>query len=52
MAIISEGGFLGTGVHHAAIPAEQFGLVSRRIIVPGTMKDALKELPESRYDRN
>ncbi len=51
-AIVDVGGFLGMGVHQVAIPVNQFKAVKPKIILPGATKDALKALPEFRFEKN
>lgn len=51
VAVVDVGGFLGMGAHRVAIPVQQFGEVSPKIILPGATKDSLKQLPEFNYSR-
>jgi sporulation protein YlmC with PRC-barrel domain len=48
-AVVDVGGFLGIGAHKVAIPVQQFGQVSPKIVLKGATKEALRALPEFKY---
>ena len=50
-AIVGAGGFVGVGRHDVAIPVNQFKYEQGKIVLPGATKDAIKALPEFRYER-
>ena len=50
-AIVGAGGFVGVGRHDVAIPVNQFTYDQGKITLPGATKDAIKALPEFRYER-
>lgn len=50
VAILDVGGFLGLGTHQVAIPVDQFSQVEPKIVLPGATENALKQLPEFRYN--
>jgi sporulation protein YlmC with PRC-barrel domain len=52
VAIVDVGGFLNMGTHHVAIPVQNFSQVNPKIILPGATKDALKQMPEFRYNKS
>ena len=45
------GGFVGVGRHDVAIPVNQFKYDQCKIVLPGATKDAIKALPEFKYER-
>jgi len=51
VAIVDVGGFLKMGTHRVAVPVQNFSQVTPKIILPGATKDALKQLPEFRYNK-
>ncbi|MCO5401117.1 PRC-barrel domain-containing protein [Ralstonia soli] len=50
-AIVGAGGFVGVGRHDVAIPVNQFKYEQGKIVLPGATKDAIKALPEFKYER-
>lgn len=50
-AIVGAGGFIGVGRHDVAIPVNQFKYDQGKITLPGATKDAIKAMPEFRYER-
>lgn len=50
-AIVGAGGFVGVGRHDVAIPVNQFKYDQGKIVLPGAHKDAIKALPEFKYER-
>jgi sporulation protein YlmC with PRC-barrel domain len=52
VAIVDVGGFLKMGTHHVAVPVQHFSQVTPKIILPGATKDALKQLPEFKYNKS
>jgi hypothetical protein len=51
--IISVGGFLGMGTKYVALPFTALKMtVNKKITLPGGTKDALKALPEFKYNTN
>jgi hypothetical protein len=49
VAVIDVGGFLHLGAHRVAIPVQQFGQVSPKVVLKGATKDALLKVPEFKY---
>jgi sporulation protein YlmC with PRC-barrel domain len=50
-AIIGVGGFLGIGAKDVVIPMEQIKLTGGNLVLAGATKDALKALPEFKYQK-
>jgi sporulation protein YlmC with PRC-barrel domain len=50
-AIIGVGGFLGIGTKDVVIPMEQIKLTAGNLVLAGATKDALKALPEFKYQK-
>jgi hypothetical protein len=50
-AILSVGGFLGMGDKLVAIPMNMLQIVPDKIVLAGGTKDALKQLPEFKYQK-
>ena len=50
-AIVGAGGFVGVGRHDVAIPVNQFKYDQGKIVLPGAAKDAIKAMPEFKYER-
>jgi hypothetical protein len=48
--ILSVGGFLGLGTKYVALPFTALKVIDKKITLPGGTKDALKTLPEFRYN--
>lgn len=48
--IVGVGGFVGVGCHDVAIPMNQFKYDQDKIMLPGVTKDAIKALPELKYE--
>jgi sporulation protein YlmC with PRC-barrel domain len=49
-AVLSVGGFLGLGDHLIAVPYSQLTMQESRIVLRGATKDALKVLPQYKYN--
>ncbi len=49
-AVISVGGFLGVGSKLVAVPYQSLQLTAKDLVLPGATKDALKALPEYKYE--
>jgi hypothetical protein len=49
-AILSVGGFLGLGTKYVAVPFTALKIVDKKVLLPGGSKDALKALPEFKYN--
>jgi hypothetical protein len=49
-AVLSVGGFLGMGTKYVVLPFSSLQIKDKQIILPGASKDALKALPEFRYN--
>ena len=45
-AVLSVGGFLGTGTKYVVVPFTNWKVVDRKMVLPGGTKDALKALPD------
>jgi sporulation protein YlmC with PRC-barrel domain len=50
-AIVGVGGFLGIGTKDVVIPMEQLKLTGGNLVLAGATKDALKALPEFKYQK-
>jgi sporulation protein YlmC with PRC-barrel domain len=50
-AIIGVGGFLGIGTKDVVIPLEQIKMQDGKLVLAGATKDALKALPEFKYQK-
>ena len=50
--ILSVGGFLGVGSKLVALPYEQLRIDGDKLVVPGASKDALKNMPEFKYQKS
>lgn len=48
-AVLSVGGFLGVGNKFVAVPYKSLHIVKDKIVLPGGSKEALKQLPEFKY---
>ena len=48
-AIVSTGGFLGIAKHDVIIPINQFKVVTKRVMLPGATKEAVKAMPAFKY---
>ncbi len=48
-AIVSTGGFLGIAKHDVIIPVNQFKIVTKRVMLPGATKEAVKAMPAFKY---
>jgi hypothetical protein len=49
-AVLSVGGFLGLGTKYVVVPFTSLKIVDKKITLPGASKDALKALPEFKYN--
>jgi hypothetical protein len=50
--ILSVGGFLGMGTKYVALPFTALKVVDNKVTLPGGTKDALKGLPDFKYNTN
>jgi hypothetical protein len=49
-AVLSVGGFLGMGTKYVVLPFSSLQIKDKQIVLPGATKDALKALPEFKYN--
>jgi hypothetical protein len=49
-AVLSVGGFLGLGTKYVVVPFTSLKIVDKKMVLPGGSKDALKALPEFKYN--
>jgi PRC-barrel domain len=49
-AVLSVGGFLGLGTKYVVVPFTSLKIVNNKMVLPGGSKDALKALPEFKYN--
>ena len=49
-AIVSVGGFLGMGTKYVVVPFSSLKMQDKKILLPGATKEALKALPEFKYN--
>jgi hypothetical protein len=49
-AVLSVGGFLSLGTKYVVVPFTSLKIVDKKITLPGASKDALKALPEFKYN--
>ncbi len=49
--ILSTGGFLGIDKHDVAIPVDQLKMKDGKFMLMGATKDAIKALPEFKYEK-
>jgi len=49
-AVLSVGGFLGMGTKYVIVPFGSLQMQDKKIVLPGATKDALKALPEFKYN--
>jgi sporulation protein YlmC with PRC-barrel domain len=49
-AVLSVGGFLGMGTKYVVVPFTSLKIVDKKMVLPGGSKDALKALPEYKYN--
>jgi hypothetical protein len=49
-AVLSVGGFLGLGTKYVVVPFTSLKIVNKKMVLPGGSKDALKALPEFKYN--
>jgi PRC-barrel domain len=49
-AVLSVGGFLGLGTKYVVVPFTALRIVDKKMVLPGGSKDALKALPEFKYN--
>lgn len=50
-AVVNASRYLGLSSHYVLVPVEQFTVQGDRIVLPGSTKDALRELPPFEYTR-
>jgi hypothetical protein len=51
-AVLSVGGFLGLGSKYVVVPFKSLKMDAQKIVLPGATKDALKGLPDFKYNTN
>ncbi|QEA13800.1 PRC-barrel domain-containing protein [Comamonas flocculans] len=51
-AVVNASKYLGLSSHYVLIPAEQFHVENQRITLPDATKEALRNVPEFKYNRN
>jgi hypothetical protein len=49
-AVLSVGGFLGLGSKYVVVPFTSLKIIDKRMVLPGGSRDALKALPEFKYN--
>jgi ribosomal 30S subunit maturation factor RimM len=49
-AVLSVGGFLGLGTKYVIVPFTSLKIADKKIVLPGGNKDALKALPDFKYN--
>jgi hypothetical protein len=49
-AVLSVGGFLGMGTKYVVVPFPALQMDGKKIVLPGATKDALKALPDFKYN--
>lgn len=49
-AVLSVGGFLGLGTKYVVVPFTALKVVDKKMVLPGGTKDALKALPDFKYN--
>jgi sporulation protein YlmC with PRC-barrel domain len=49
-AVLSVGGFLGLGTKYVVVPFSSLQVIDKRIVLRGATRDALKALPEFKYN--
>jgi hypothetical protein len=49
-AVLSVGGFLGMGTKYVVLPFSSLQMRNKQIVIPRATKDALKALPEFKYN--
>jgi PRC-barrel domain len=49
-AVLSVGGFLGLGTKYVVVPFMALKVVDKKMVLPGGTKDALKALPDFKYN--
>ena len=49
-AVLSVGGFLGMGTKYVVVPFTALKIVDKKMILPGGSKEALKTLPDFKYN--
>jgi len=48
-AVVGVGGFLGVGTHDVVIPVGKFTRESKRIVLPGASREAIRAMPRFEY---
>jgi len=51
-AVISVGGFLGMGSKLVSVPFDKLKIEKDKVVMPGATQDALKNMPEYKYNGN
>ena len=49
-AVLSVGGFLGMGTKYVVVPFTALKIVDKKMVLPGGTKEALKALPDFKYN--
>ena len=49
-AVLSVGGFLSIGTKYVVVPFPSLQVIDKRVVLRGATKDALKALPEFKYN--
>jgi hypothetical protein len=49
-AVLSVGGFLGMGTKYVVVPFTALKIVDKKMVLPGGSKEALKALPDFKYN--
>lgn len=51
-AVLSVGGFLGLGTKYVVVPFPSLQVIDKRMVLRGATKDALKALPDFKYNNS
>lgn len=49
-AVLSIGGFLGIGTKYVVVPFQSLQVKDKKMVLPGATKDALRALPDFKYN--
>jgi PRC-barrel domain len=49
-AVLSVGGFLSLGTKYVVVPFSSLKIANNKVLLPGATKDALKALPDFKYN--